>query len=191
LEPDEEWIAKLRASLPELPAARRRRLVESLELSPEQARILTSEPGWADLFEEAVEASGQLGRSVANWFTQTLMPQVPLERAAGRADTVAKVLRLVSDGEISSTAGKEVLVEAIASGRSPSDVVDERGLRQISDLGDVIDRVIAQNPGPVGQFRGGKEGVLGFLVGQVMKETGGAANPQEAQRLLRERLGPG
>ncbi|HYZ11775.1 MAG TPA: Asp-tRNA(Asn)/Glu-tRNA(Gln) amidotransferase subunit GatB [Actinomycetota bacterium] len=191
LEPDEEWIAKLRASLPELPAARRRRLVESLELSPEQARILTSEPGWADLFEEAVEASGQLGRSVANWFTQTLMPQVPLERAAGRADTVADVLRLVSDGEISSTAGKEVLVEAIASGRSPSDVVDERGLRQISDLGDVIDRVIAQNPGPVGQFRGGKEGVLGFLVGQVMKETGGAANPQEAQRVLRERLGPG
>jgi aspartyl-tRNA(Asn)/glutamyl-tRNA(Gln) amidotransferase subunit B len=188
MEPDEEWIAKLRASLPELPAARRRRFVGSMELSLEQARILTSAPEWADLFEDTVEASGQPGRSVANWFAQTLMPQVPLDRAAGRADVITQVLRMVADAEISSTAGKEVLVEAIASGRPASEIVDERGLRQISDLGDVIGEVIAENPGPVEQFRGGKEGVLGFLVGQVMQKTGGAANPQEAQRLLRERL---
>ena len=188
MEPDEEWVAKLRASLPELPAARRRRFLESMELSLEQARILTSAPGWADLFEDTVEASGQPGRSVANWFAQTLMPQVPLDRAAGRADAIAQVLRMVADAEISSTAGKEVLVEAIASGKQPSEIVDERGLRQISDLGGVIGEVIAENPGPAEQFRGGKEGVIGFLVGQVMKKTGGAANPQEAQRLLRERL---
>ena len=188
MEPDEEWIGKLRASLPELPAARRRRFVESLDLSPEQARIVTGAPGWADLFEEVVETSGQPARSVANWFTQTLMPVVELDRARGRADAIVEVLRLVADGEISSTAGKEVVVEAIASGRSPSEVVDERSLRQISDLDVIIDEVIAENPRPVEQFRGGKEGVLGFLVGQVMQKTGGAANPQEAQRLLRERL---
>jgi aspartyl-tRNA(Asn)/glutamyl-tRNA(Gln) amidotransferase subunit B len=188
MEPDEEWIGKLRAGLPELPAARRRRFVESLDVPAEQARILTSSPAWADLFEETVEAVPQPARTVANWFTQTLMPQVPPEKAAGRGHVIAEVLRLVSDDEISVTAGKEVLVEAVVSGRSPSEIVDERGLRQISDLGGVIDEVIAENPGPVEQFRGGKEGVVGFLVGQVMKKTGGAANPQEAQRVLRERL---
>jgi aspartyl-tRNA(Asn)/glutamyl-tRNA(Gln) amidotransferase subunit B len=188
MEPDEEWIGKLRAGLPELPAARRRRFVESLDVPAEQARILTSSPAWADLFEETVEAVSQPERTVANWFTQTLMPQVPPEKSAGRGDVIAEVLRLVSDAEISVTAGKEVLVEAVVSGRAPSEIVDERGLRQISDLGGVIDEVIAENPGPVEQFRGGKEGVLGFLVGQVMKKTGGAANPQEAQRVLRERL---
>ena len=188
MEPDDEWIAKLRAGLPELPAARRRRFVETLGVPPEQARILTSVPAWADLFEETVEAVPQPAQSAANWFTQTLMPQVPPEKAAGRGDAIAEVLRLVSEEEISVTAGKEVLVDAVVSGRSPSEIVDQRGLRQISDLGGVIDEVIAENPGPVEQFRGGKEGVLGFLVGQVMKKTGGAANPQEAQRLLRERL---
>jgi aspartyl-tRNA(Asn)/glutamyl-tRNA(Gln) amidotransferase subunit B len=188
MEPGDEWISKLRAELPELPAARRRRFTESLDVTPEQARILTSAPVWAALFEETVEAAGQPGRAVANWFTQTLIPQVPEERAVGRGDAIVEVLRLVADGEISSTAGKEVLVDAVGTGRSPSDVVEERGLRQITDLGGVIDEVIAENPGPAEQFRGGKEGVVGFLVGQVMKKTGGAANPQEAQRLLRERL---
>ena len=188
MEPDEGWIGKLRAALPELPAARRRRFVDSLGLAPEQARILIAASGWADLFEETVEASGQPPASVANWFTQTLIPQVPADRAAGQAGAITEVLRLVAEGEISSTAGKEVVVEAVVSGRSPSDIVEERGLRQVSDLGEVIDEVIAENPEPVEQFRGGKDGVVGFLVGQVMKKTGGAANPQEAQRLLRERL---
>ena len=188
MEPDEEWISKLRAELPELPAARRRRFVESLDVTPEQARILTSAPVWADLFEETVEAAGQPGRAVANWFTQTLVPQVPADHAAGKADAIVEVLRLVADGEISSTAGKDVLVEVVGTGRPPSEVVEERGLKQITDLGGVIDDVIAENPGPVEQFREGKEGVVGFLVGQVMKKTGGAANPQEAQRRLRERL---
>jgi aspartyl-tRNA(Asn)/glutamyl-tRNA(Gln) amidotransferase subunit B len=188
VEPDEEWVSKLRAALPELPAARRHRFVGSLDLTAEQARILTGAPRWADLFEETVELAGQPGRSVANWFTQTLMPQVAVERAAGRAEAIAEALRLVADREVSSTAGKEVVLEAIASGRSPSEVVDERGLRQISDLHGVIGEIVAENPGAVEQFRGGKEGVLGFLVGQVMRKTGGAANPQEAQRLLRERL---
>jgi aspartyl-tRNA(Asn)/glutamyl-tRNA(Gln) amidotransferase subunit B len=188
LEPDGEWIEKLRAELPELPAARRRRFVERLDVPAEQARILASAPGWADLFEETVEALEAPPKTVANWFTQTLMPQVSLERATRQADSIAEVLRLVSDGALSATAGKEVVIEAIQSGRRPSVIVDEKGLRQISDLGGIIDEVIAENPGPVGQFRGGKEGVIGFLVGQVMKKTGGAANPQEAQRLLRERL---
>ncbi|MGH2674971.1 MAG: Asp-tRNA(Asn)/Glu-tRNA(Gln) amidotransferase subunit GatB [Actinomycetota bacterium] len=188
LEPDGEWIEKLRAALPELPAARRRRFVETLEVPAEQARILASAPGWADLFEETVEAVTLSPKAVANWFTQTLMPQVPPEEAAGHAGSIAEVLGLVAEGALSATAGKEVVTEAIRSGRRPSAIVEEKGLRQISDLDGVIDEVVAENPGPAEQFRGGKEGVIGFLVGQVMKKTGGAANPQEAQRLLRDRL---
>jgi aspartyl-tRNA(Asn)/glutamyl-tRNA(Gln) amidotransferase subunit B len=188
LEPDQEWVEKLRAELPELPAERRKRFVEVLQVPREQARILAASGGWADLFERTVESIRVTPKMIANWFTQTLMPQVPLEQASEQADSIRETLELVSSGAISSTVGKEVLTKAISTRRSPSAVVDEEGLRQISDLGAVVDEVIAGNPGPVEQFRGGKDGVVGFLVGQVMKKTGGAANPQEAQRLLRERL---
>jgi len=188
LEPDAEWIEKLRAELPELPAERRRRLVDMLDVSPEQARILTGSPGWADLFERTLDATRLAPRTLANWFTQTVIPQVPLDVASDRVASIVDTLELVSAGEISATVGKDVLVEALREGRSPSELVEEKGLRQISDLGATVDDVLAENPGPVEQFRGGKEGVIGFLVGQVMKKTRGAANPQEAQRLLRERL---
>ena len=97
----------------------------------------------------------------------------------------------MNDGTISALAGKEVLAEARTSGRTPEEIVEEKGLRQVSDvseLGAIVDAVIAENPGPAEQFRGGKEGIIGFLVGQVMKKTGGSANPKVAQDLLRERL---
>ncbi len=188
LEPDQEWIEKLRAEIPELPAERRRRFVEVLEVPREQAGILAASGDWADLFERTVESMRVAPKMIANWFTQTLMPQVPLAQASEQADSIRETLELVSSGAISSTVGKDVLTKAISTRRRPSDIVDEEGLRQVSDLGAVVDEVIAGNPGPVEQFRGGKEGVVGFLVGQVMKKTGGAANPQEAQRLLRARL---
>jgi aspartyl-tRNA(Asn)/glutamyl-tRNA(Gln) amidotransferase subunit B len=104
---------------------------------------------------------------------------------------IADISRLVADGSISTAGAKAVLAEAFASGAAAEDVVKEKGLAQISDesaLMKFVDEVIAENPGPVEQFRGGKEGAIGFLVGQLMKKSKGAANPQEAQRLLRERL---
>jgi aspartyl-tRNA(Asn)/glutamyl-tRNA(Gln) amidotransferase subunit B len=104
---------------------------------------------------------------------------------------VADVVRLVGEGTISTTGGKTVLAEAFASGADAESIVEERGLRQVSDadaLGVVLDEVIRENPDPVEQFRAGKDGVLGFLVGQVMKKTGGSANPKLAGELLRERL---
>jgi aspartyl-tRNA(Asn)/glutamyl-tRNA(Gln) amidotransferase subunit B len=119
------------------------------------------------------------------------------ERSQGLADGgvtpqhIADIVRLVSEGTISTAGAKQVLAEAFDTGKAAGEIVKEKGLAQISDesaLGGIVDKVITENPGPVEQFRGGKEGVIGFLVGQVMKKTKGAANPQEAQRLLRERL---
>jgi aspartyl-tRNA(Asn)/glutamyl-tRNA(Gln) amidotransferase subunit B len=117
---------------------------------------------------------------------------IELEASAVKPRHVADIVRLVSEGTISTAGAKQVLAEVFATGKSAEEIVEEKGLAQISDesaLGAIVDEVIADNPEPVEQFRGGKEGVIGFLVGQVMKRSKGAANPQEAQRLLRERLG--
>jgi aspartyl-tRNA(Asn)/glutamyl-tRNA(Gln) amidotransferase subunit B len=193
MEPDDEWIAKLRAALPELPAERRKRFQnEKYELKPDQAELIARSTQWSKVFETIVEMlPGTHPRMHANWIIQTLMPQVPSDEALRQAQVIVEVLGLVQEGVISGSRGNDVLTEAIETGRSPRDIIKERGWSQISDqaaLGAVVDQVVAENAGPVEQFRGGKEGVLGFLVGQVMKKTGGAANPQEAQRLLRERL---
>ena len=195
IEPDAEWIEKLRAELPELPAARRRRFEEEFGLPGATARVLVGSPGWADFLEEAVHLGAE-PRSAANWLAGDLAALLREHGVALREGKVtpqhlADLSRLSADGTLASAGGKVALAEAFISGRPVGEIVEEKGLAQISDtgaLGEVIEEVIAENAGPAEQFRGGKEGVLGFLVGQVMKKTGGAANPQEAQRLLRERL---
>jgi aspartyl-tRNA(Asn)/glutamyl-tRNA(Gln) amidotransferase subunit B len=195
LEPDDAWIERLRAELPELPAARRRRFAEQYGLDDAHARLVASSREWADFFEEAV-GLGAEPRATANWMTGDLAgllneARVPLSESRVEPRHVADIVRLISDGTIGTPQAKQVLAEAFASGKQVQQIVEEKGLAQISDeaaLGSVVDEVIAENPGPVEQFRAGKEGVVGFLVGQVMKKTKGAANPQEVQRLLRQRL---
>jgi aspartyl-tRNA(Asn)/glutamyl-tRNA(Gln) amidotransferase subunit B len=195
LEPDQDWIERLRRELPELPAARRRRFEERYGLDPVQARLVGESRQWADFFEEAV-GLGADPKSTANWMIGDVAAllneaRISLSESALTPQHFADIVRLVGDGTISTTGGKQVLADAFATGKPAQQIVQEQGLAQISDeeaLGAVVDQVIAENPGPAEQFRGGKEGVIGFLVGQVMKKTGGAANPQEAQRLLRQRL---
>ena len=195
LEPDEEWIERLRGELPELPAARRRRFVEQYGLDPAHARLVGSSKEWADFFEEAV-GLGADPRAAANWMTGDLAgllneARVPLSEARVKPAHLAGLVRLIDEGTIGTPQAKQALAEAFASGTAVEQIVEEKGLAQISDeaaLGALVDEVIAENPGPVEQFRGGKEGVIGFLVGQLMKKSRGAANPQEAQRLLRQRL---
>jgi aspartyl-tRNA(Asn)/glutamyl-tRNA(Gln) amidotransferase subunit B len=117
--------------------------------------------------------------------------RVELDDSRITAQHIADLVRLAADGTISSAGAKQALAEAFETGKPIEDIVDERGLKQVSDtssLEPVIDEVIAENPGPVEQFRGGKEGALNALVGQVMKKTRGSANPKLVQELLRERL---
>jgi aspartyl-tRNA(Asn)/glutamyl-tRNA(Gln) amidotransferase subunit B len=195
VEPDEEWIEKLRAQLPELPAARRKRFVEEYALEPDTARIVGGSVEWASFFEEAVSL-GADPRGAANWMTGDLaglLREHDTELRGSRVTPqhIADITRLVADGTISTAGAKSVLAKAFDTGAAAEDVVRDEGLAQISDesaLLAMVDEVIAENPGPVEQFRGGKEGVIGFLVGQLMKKSKGAANPQEAQRLLHERL---
>ncbi|HZA60856.1 MAG TPA: Asp-tRNA(Asn)/Glu-tRNA(Gln) amidotransferase subunit GatB [Actinomycetota bacterium] len=194
LEPDADWIERIRGELPELPAARRRRFEQDYGLEPDTARLVGSTE-WAPFYEEAV-GLGADPKAVANWMAGDLAgllneARIPLAESKVTPRHLADLARLLGDETISTAGAKQVLAEAFASGAPAEQVVAEKGLAQISDasaLGAIVEEVIAENPGPVEQFRGGKEGVIGFLVGAVMKKSRGAANPQEAQRLLRERL---
>jgi aspartyl-tRNA(Asn)/glutamyl-tRNA(Gln) amidotransferase subunit B len=197
LEPDPAWVEAIRASLPEAPAARRAGYVERQGLTREQAATLVGSTALAGLFEAALAAAGGAAAPVvANWVTQNLVAVANdrgLDIDAMELDPgqLAAVIRLVEDGTISTTAGKQILDEVIATGRGAEDVVDELGLRQVSDTARLqawADEAIAENPGPVEQFRAGKEGAINALVGQVMKRSRGSANPQVVQAILRQRL---
>ena len=197
LAPDDPWVDEIRATLPELPRVRRARYVESLGLKPDVARVLVSDREATALFEETM-ALGADPAASANWITQDLAGlrhEVVVADAAGEptitARHVADLVALVADGTISGAGAKRALEEAFRTGDPIADIVERRELRQVSDageLGAVVDRVLTENEDAAAKFRGGNEGVIGFLVGQVMKASGGSANPTLAQELLRERL---
>ncbi|HET6770064.1 MAG TPA: Asp-tRNA(Asn)/Glu-tRNA(Gln) amidotransferase GatCAB subunit B, partial [Actinomycetota bacterium] len=164
-------------------------------LEPTAARLVGTDGEWANFFEEAV-GLGAEPMAVAKWMTGDLAgllheEKVSLSEVAVKPRHIADIVRLIKEQKISTAGAKQVLAEAFVSGKSAEEIVEAKGLAQISDesaLLAVVEEVVAENPGPVEQFRGGKEGAIGFLVGAVMKKTKGAANPQEAQRLLRDRL---
>jgi aspartyl-tRNA(Asn)/glutamyl-tRNA(Gln) amidotransferase subunit B len=192
LEPDAAWIDEIRASLPELPRARRERYATELGLKPEVARVLVADRGSTALFEGAL-AAGADPVPAANWVTQDV---AALRNAAGVEGSltpghIADVIRLIAEGTVSNAGAKQALEASFAGGEPVADAVSRLGLTQLSDtgaLGALADEVIAENPDVVQKFRDGKEGVIGFLVGQLMQKAAGAANPKLAQELLRERL---
>jgi aspartyl-tRNA(Asn)/glutamyl-tRNA(Gln) amidotransferase subunit B len=195
IEPDAEWIEKLRAELPELPAARRARFDEEYGLEPRQAAQVGGSKSSADFLERAVSL-GAPPRAVANWMTGDLaglLNEARIELAQSRItpEHVADLARLVDQGVISTAGAKAALAEAFATGDGIEAIVEARGLRQLDDasaIGGFISQALEANPGLVEQFRGGKEGAINALVGQVMKLTRGSANPRLVQELLRQRL---
>jgi aspartyl-tRNA(Asn)/glutamyl-tRNA(Gln) amidotransferase subunit B len=197
VEPDPAWVEMIRASLPELPAASRARYVDRLGLSREQAATLVANDTLARLFEAALEArEGHEPSVVANWVLQNLVAvagerDLDLETLEVDPTQIAAIIAFVEEGTISVTAGKQVLDEVVTTGKPAEQLVDLRGLRQVSDaqrLEAWVDEAIAENPGPVEQFRAGKDGAINALVGQVMKTSRGAANPQVVRAILRQRL---
>ena len=195
LEPDPAWVEEIRATLPELPRARRERYVAELQLKPEVAAVLVGDRPSTDLFEQTVALRAD-ARAAANWITQDLagfLNKRGVDPAASpvTARHLADLIALVADQTISGAGAKQALEDAVETGDPISEIVERRGLRQVSDaseLGAIVDRVIADNADVAEQFRAGKDSVIGFLVGQVMKASGGSANPKLAQELLRERL---
>lgn len=195
LAPGPEWIEKIRASLPELPAARRARYVSELGLRPAVARLLASSGATAAFFEEAVALAVD-PNATANWITQDLAgllnrARVDLSASKVTPGHVADIVRLVEEGTISATGAKQVLEEAFETGAEVGEIVAARGLKQVADASSLqawVDEAIEKNPGLVEQFRGGKDGALNALVGQVMQKSRGSANPRMVNELLRKRL---
>ncbi|HEU0015763.1 MAG TPA: glutamine--tRNA ligase/YqeY domain fusion protein, partial [Longimicrobium sp.] len=177
---------------PEL-EARRKRFAGELGLSAGDADVLTRDEELADLFETTV-GLGSAPRAVASWIVNVLLLETKERGIAEIAFTPAELHRLiglVEDGTISSAAGRTVLAEMVRGGGAPDEIVERRGLRQVSDpgaLGPVVDQVIAANAAKAAEYRAGRTGLLGFFVGAVMRQSGGTANPELVKQLLEERL---
>jgi aspartyl-tRNA(Asn)/glutamyl-tRNA(Gln) amidotransferase subunit B len=191
-----EFVEKVRQAMPELPGPRAKRFSEQYGLSFADASQLTGERSLSDYYEAAVEASGGNARGTANWIRSELLRE--LENAGLTADKspipaaeLGALVRMIDEGKISGKQGKEVLSEMFASGKSAAAVVEERGMVQVSDTGEidrVIDEVIAASPKQREQYRAGKETLFGFFVGQVMKASKGKANPKVVNERLKEKL---
>ncbi len=193
------WVEEIAAALPELPEERQARFVRDYGLAPTDAAVLTTEREVADFTEEAIKAGRRRGiapRVIGNWVVGDLFR---LLRAAGAdieaqqvtPDALAELVDLVERGIITANSGRKVLEEVFAHGGSPEEIVRARGLAQISDadaLGRIVAEVVAAHPEEADRYRGGKESLLQWFVGQVMRATRGKANPQIVKSLLREEL---
>jgi aspartyl-tRNA(Asn)/glutamyl-tRNA(Gln) amidotransferase subunit B len=200
--PGADMRERVRAGMPELPAARRARLVEQWGITDHEARVLTGTPGLAEYAEAAVAAlDGGTAKDVANWCTGELLGFLHETGGAPGAlllapDGLAELIGLVADGTLSRNLAKDVLDECLRQAKRPRQVVDERGLAQVSDeaeLATLIDGIVGDNPDEVERYRAGddkaKKKLRGFFIGSAMKATQGKANPQVLNRLLDERLG--
>jgi aspartyl-tRNA(Asn)/glutamyl-tRNA(Gln) amidotransferase subunit B len=193
---DEEYIATVRATLPELPDQKRQRFVDDFGLSEYDADLLTADRDTADYFERAARASNAEYKLSANWILGELSAHLnardlAISTSPLAAESLGAMLIRITDGTISGKIAKEVF-EAMWNGEGEADaIIEQRGLRQITDSGaieQVVDEIIAANPQQAEQFRAGKEKILGFFVGQVMKATQGKANPAQVNEILRRRL---
>lgn len=190
IEASPEWVDGLRAALPELPAERRARLAEATGLGPKEVGWLTRDPDVLAYFEAA--ANGRDPRVVAGWVMgelQRCLREHDLTMASNTVspERLGELIDLAQAGTVSATAAKDVLAELFTTEASPRTIVKRKGLAQISDTGaleEAVATVVAANPDLVAKFRGGKSGVLGALVGQVMRETHGRANPKVVNELL-------
>ena len=193
LQIEKEWVEEIRQSLPEMPDFRRKRYMEDYNLSAYDAEVITATKSMADFFEATLQEYND-AKAVANWLMGDISRQlnaegVEIDRTKLTPSHLAELLKIQDKGTISGKIAKTVFREMFASGKMPAQIVEEKGLVQISDEGAIaaiVEQVIAENPGPVSDYRSGKEKALGYLVGQIMKLSKGKANPQLANKLLRK-----
>ena len=191
-----EWIDSARSGLPELPDAKAVRFEQQFGLGPDEARLLVEDQGIAAYYEETVGAAAD-PKLAGNWVTGEVFRRLnegtaTIDEIEVRPGHLAELISLVQDGTVSQTAAKEVFGVMWESGGAPGAIVEERGLRQISDTSELdaaVAKVIEDNGDAVEKIRGGNEKTIGFLMGQVMKVTRGKANPQLVQELLRQQIG--
>jgi aspartyl-tRNA(Asn)/glutamyl-tRNA(Gln) amidotransferase subunit B len=191
----EAMIERVRQSMPELPEARRRRFIEQYYLSPDDAAQLTDTRAMADFYEAAAKASAN-PKAAANWILNELVRELKntgteISASPIGAESLGALIKKIDDQTISGKMAKDALAEMYRSGRGVDEVIREMGGAQVSDeeaIREIARSVIESNPRQLEQYRGGKTGLMGFFVGQVMKASGGRANPQIVNRILKEIL---
>jgi len=198
LELDDTFLEECRASLPELPDAKRKRYEGELGLTAYAAAVLTAEAETARWYEALLDACGDAGmaKAASNWLISDLFGALnrlgkDIEDSPVSPKQGAELLKLVADGTLSGSLAKQVFEIMLETGEDPAKIVEEKGLKQTSDTGaieEVIAKVLADNADKVEQYKGGKEALFGFFVGQTMKAMAGKANPQVVNELLRKAL---
>ena len=196
LTPDRAMVERIRAALPEMPSDRRSRFVTQYGLSEYDARILVSDRALADWFEAAVVAAPSEAKRVANWVTTELLAHLktvdlPIAQLKASPAQLGALVGLIAAGSISTTAAKAVFGEMLATGHDPDSIVAEKGLSQVSDeaaIAAAVDAAIAANPKAAADIRAGNPRAIAGLVGPVMKQMGGKANPAVVNRMIAERL---
>lgn len=204
LEFTQEFVDQLAKEMPELADAKKERFISDLHITPYNAAVLVAEKENADYFETLLAATvdktgkpvSELGSLVSNWITSDLFGALKklgksINESPVSVEHAAELLGLQLDGTISGRIAKDVFEIMLETGNSPEAIVEEKGLKQVSDTGAIeamIDEILAENADKVEEYRGGKDKLFGFFVGQVMKKTGGKANPQVVNQLLRPKL---
>jgi aspartyl-tRNA(Asn)/glutamyl-tRNA(Gln) amidotransferase subunit B len=192
---DDEWIRKVKEELPELPDDKTERFIEQYKLPASDAERLTSARELADYFEECLKTFPE-PRSVCNWITGTLLGLLnaqgkTIEKSPVSAENLGGLLKLVQDNVISGKIAKTVFDEMAVSGKPAKQIVEEKGMIQVTDasaIEEVVLRVLESSPKEVEAYKSGKKKLMSFFVGQIMKETIGKANPKIVNELLRKKL---
>jgi len=196
LEFDQSFVDKIADTLPELPDDKKARFIEDYGLSSYDASVLVVEKETAEFFESV--AHGRDAKASANWVITNLFGAlnkkgISITESPVTADSLGKLIDLISDDTISGRIAKDVFEIMVEEGKDPEAIVEEKGLKQITDTGPIeaaIEQVMTDNPDKVGEYRSGKDKLIGWFVGQVMKQTGGKANPGMVNELLKKKLAP-
>ena len=191
----DEYIENIRKNLPEMPEVRKKRYMEELKLSEKDANALTSSKAYSDIFEKA-GALCKNYKAVCNWLTSDIArilneKEMEPDQIPFTAENLAELVELIDKGTISTSIGKKVLEELFEKPRSPKQIIEEKGLVQISDenqIKKVVEEILANNSQSVADYKAGKDRALGFLVGQAMKQTKGKANPKMLNEMFLKEL---
>jgi len=189
---DEDWVADIRNTLPEMPEAKRARFISQYGLPSYDAGVLTAEKPVAEFFEQAVKIHDN-PKSISNWIMGELLHELKiaectLDRCKIAPASLAELVKMIDEGVITGKIAKSVFEEMWTSGKMPAEIVEEKHLKPISDLDTFVGEVIKSNPKQVQQYLKGKETMIGFFIGQVMKMTKGKADPKELNRIVKEKL---
>ncbi|HQP26050.1 MAG TPA: Asp-tRNA(Asn)/Glu-tRNA(Gln) amidotransferase GatCAB subunit B, partial [Smithellaceae bacterium] len=194
---DEDWIAKIRESLPELPVEKRERFIREYQIPAYDAGVLTADKALALYYEDVVRLCGK-PKQASNWVMGDVLRFLnegkrDIRQCPISARSLADMINLIEEGTISGKMAKDIVEDMYHTGKPPQDIIREKGLVQITDEGELtetIKAIIDAHPVQLADYRGGREKLFGFFVGQVMKATQGKANPQLVNNLLKKMLAP-